>query len=217
MRPTGQERSANRMLDALRRNVVNLQLFAGEGGDPNNPGGEGAPKGGSSGDPGGEGGPDTSRDLKALKEELQSVRRESAKYRTENKLLQEKFARLEKLEEGMKTALGLEKTEDPDTAMKAISELKHEIATERMQNVFQKVAIKAGADIDLTWNFLKGSNSVKPEMTEAEMEKLIDDTIKAYPKLKAEQKPPRSGADFGKGKPGEKMDMNDILRRSVRR
>lgn len=205
------------MLDALRRGMINLQLFAGEGGGSNNPGGEETPKVGSSGDPGGEGEPDASKDLKALKEELQSVRRESAKYRTENKLLQEKFARLEKLEEGMKAALGLEKTEEPDTAMKAISELKHEIATERMQNVFQKVAIKAGADIDLTWNFLKGANSVKPEMTEPEMEKLVEETIKAYPKLKAEQKPPRSGADFGKGKPGEKTDMNDILRRAVRR
>lgn len=205
------------MLDALRRGMINLQLFAGEGGGSNNPGGEGTPKVGSSGDPGGEGEPDASKDLKALKEELQSVRREAAKYRTENKLLQEKFARLEKLEEGMKTALGLEKTEEPDTAMKAISELKHEIATERMQNVFQKVAIKAGADIDLTWNFLKGANSVNPEMTEPEMEKLVEETIKAYPKLKAEQKPPRSGADFGKGKPGEKTDMNDILRRAVRR
>lgn len=207
------------MLDALRREF-NLQLFADGGEGSNNPGGEGSSKGGDP-NPGGGGNEDkgqTGQELKALEEQIKALRRENADHRTKNKVLASQIEKLTKLESGLKQALGIESDKgSPDDAMKAVAELRDELKNERMQNTFSKVAMKAGADVDLTWAFLKGSKKITPDMTEKDMEKVLKTTLEEYPKLKSEAPPRQSGGQFNQPGSGDKIDMNAAIRRMARR
>lgn len=197
------------MLDALRHNF-NLQLFA-------------------EGDPGDQPSNETEQqeteqkeqsglDPEALRKELEAVRKEAAKYRTERKALAEE---IETLKKNLGKALGFEDEKgkaDVNAALEKIQQLQNEIQTERLQNIFNKAAISVGADIELTWAFLKGTGKLVPGMTQKEVEEVLKETLEAYPKLKAEETPKKSGGAFTQPKDkGGKVDMNVAIRKMARR
>ena len=197
------------MLDALRRNW-NLQLFAED-------------------DPGDQSSNEDEQketeekeqaglDPEALRKELEAVRKEAAKYRTERKALAEE---IEALKKNLGKALGFESEKgkaDVDAALEKIQQLQNEIQTERLQNIFNKAAISVGADIELTWAFLKGTGKLVPGMTQKEVEDVLKETLEAYPKLKAEETPKKSGGAFTQPKDkGGKVDMNVAIRKMARR
>ena len=136
----------------------------------------------------------TGPDPVALRKELEAVRKEAAKYRTERKALAEE---IEALKRNLGKALGFgddkEGKADVDAALKKIQELQNEIQNERLQNTFHKAAISVGADVELTWAFLKGTGKLEPGMSQKDIEKVLKETLEAYPKLKAEEPPKKSG------------------------
>jgi len=117
------------MLDALRRNW-NLQMFAED-------------------DPGDQSSNETEQqeteqkeqsglDPEALRKELEAVRKEAAKYRTERKALAEE---IETLKKNLGKALGLRMRKAKPTSMRLwrrYRQLQEEIQTERLQNSFTK-------------------------------------------------------------------------------
>jgi len=197
------------MLDALRRNW-NLQLFAED--DPGDQSSnEGEQKETEQKEQSG-------LDPEALRKELEAVRKEAAKYRTERKALAEE---IEALKKNLGKALGFEDDKgkaDVNAALEKIQQLQNEIQTERSQNIFNKAAISVGADIELTWAFLKGTGKLVPGMTQKEVEDVLKETLEAYPKLKAEETPKKSGGVFTqpKDKSGT-IDMNTAIRKMARR
>ena len=198
------------MLDALRRNF-NLQLFAeGDPGDQS-----------SSKDvqqEATEGKEQSGLDPEALRKELEAVRKEAAKYRTERKALAEE---IETLKKNLGKALGFEDDKgkaDVNAALEKIQQLQNEIQTKRLQNLFNKAAISVGADIELTWAFLKGTDKLTPGMSQEDIENVLKETLEAYPKLKVEETPKKSGGAFTQSKDkGGKVDMNVAIRRMARR
>ena len=198
------------MLDALRRNF-NLQLFA-----------EGGPGDQSSNEIEQqevvEGKEQAGLDSEALKRELEAVRKEAAKYRTERKVLAEE---IESLKRNLGKALGFEDDKgkaDVNAALEKIQQLQNEIQTERLQNLFNKAAISVGADIELTWVFLKGTGKLTPGMSQEDIENVLKETLEAYPKLKVEETPKKSGGAFTQSKDkGGKVDMNVVIRKMARR
>lgn len=197
------------MLDALRRNW-NLQMFAEEGpGDQSSDDGEQKET---------EEKEQSGLDPEALRKELEAVRKEAAKYRTERKALAEE---IESLKKNLGKALGFEDDKgkaDVNAALEKIQQLQNEIQTERLQNIFNKAAISVGADIELTWAFLKGTGKLVPGMTQKEVEEVLKETLEAYPKLKAEETPKKSGGAFTQPKDkGGKVDMNVAIRKMARR
>jgi len=197
------------MLDALRRNW-NLQLFAED--DPGDQSSnEGEQKETEQKEQSG-------LDPEALRKELEAVRKEAAKYRTERKALAEE---IEALKKNLGKALGFDDDKgksDVNAALEKIQQLQNEIQTERLQNIFNKAAISVGADIELTWAFLKGTGKLVPGMTQKEVEDVLKETLEAYPKLKAEETPKKSGGVFTqpKDKSGT-IDMNTAIRKMARR
>jgi len=193
----------------LRRNF-NLQLFAeGDPGDQSS--NEGEQKETEQKEQAG-------MDPEALRKELEAVRKEAAKYRTERKALAEE---IEALKKNLGKALGFEDDKgkaDVNAALEKIQQLQNEIQTERLQNIFNKAAISVGADIELTWAFLKGTGKLVPGMTQKEVEEVLKETLEAYPKLKAEETPKKSGGVFTqpKDKSGT-IDMNTAIRKMARR
>jgi hypothetical protein len=198
------------MLDALRQGV-NLQLFAE--GDPGDQSSGGEEKQETI-----DGKEQAGLDPEALKRELEAVRKEAAKYRTERKALAEE---IETLKKNLGKALGFEDDKgkaDVNAALEKIQQLQNEIQTERLQNIFNKAAISVGADIELTWAFLKGTGKLVPGMTQKEVEEVLKETLEAYPKLKAEETPKKSGGAFTQPKDkGGKVDMNVAIRKMARR
>ena len=198
------------MLDALRRNW-NLQMFAEDGpGDQSSNEGEQQEAT--------EGKEQSGLDPEALRKELEAVRKEAAKYRTERKALAEE---IETLKKNLGKALGFEDNKgkaDVNAALEKIQQLQEEIQTERLQNSFHKAAINVGADVELTWAFLKGTGKLVPGMTQKEVEDVLKETLEAYPKLKAEETPKKSGGAFTQPKDkGGKVDMNVAIRKMARR
>jgi len=197
------------MLDALRRNF-NLQLFAeGDPGDQSSNEGEQKET---------EQKEQSGLDPEALRKELEAVRKEAAKYRTERKALAEE---IEALKKNLGKALGFDDDKgksDVNAALEKIQQLQNEIQTERLQNIFNKAAISVGADIELTWAFLKGTGKLVPGMTQKEVEDVLKETLEAYPKLKVEETPKKSGGVFTqpKDKSGT-IDMNTAIRKMARR
>jgi len=204
------EREAKRMLDALRRNF-NLQLFA-----------EGGPGDQSSNEIEQqevvEGKEQAGLDSEALKRELEAVRKEAAKYRTERKVLAEE---IESLKRNLGKALGFEDDKgksDVNAALEKIQQLRDEIENEKLQNIFNKAAISVGADIELAWAFLKGTGKLVTGMTQKDVENVLKETLEAYPKLKAEETPKKSGGTFTQSKDkGGAIDMNTAIRKMARR
>jgi len=198
------------MLDALRHNF-NLQLFAE--GDPGD-----QPSGSEEKQEAADGKEQAGLDPEALRKELEAVRKEAAKYRTERKALAEE---IEALKKNLGKALGFEDDKgkaDVNAALEKIQQLQNEIQTERLQNIFNKAAISVGADIELTWAFLKGTGKLVPGMTQKEVEDVLKETLEAYPKLKAEETPKKSGGAFTQPKDkGGKVDMNVAIRKMARR
>jgi hypothetical protein len=198
------------MLDALRRNF-NLQLFAED-----DPGDQSSSKDAQQEATGEK--EQAGLDPEALKRELEAVRKEAAKYRTERKALAEE---IETLKKNLGKALGFEDDKgkaDVNAALEKIQQLQNEIQTERLQNIFNKAAISVGADIELTWAFLKGTGKLVPGMTQKEVEDVLKETLEAYPKLKAEETPKKSGGAFTQPKDkGGKVDMNVAIRKMARR
>jgi len=203
------KREADRMLDALRRNW-NLQLFAeADPGDQSSNEGEQKET---------EQKEQSGLDPEALRKELEAVRKEAAKYRTERKALAEE---IEALKKNLSKALGFDDDKgksDVNAALEKIQQLQNEIQTERLQNIFNKAAISVGADIELTWAFLKGTGKLVPGMTQKEVEDVLKETLEAYPKLKVEETPKKSGGVFTqpKDKSGT-IDMNTAIRKMARR
>jgi hypothetical protein len=157
-------------------------------------------------------------DPEALRKELEAVRKEAAKYRTERKALADE---IESLKKGLGKALGFgddkEGKSDVDAALKKIQELQNEIQNERLQNTFNKAAISVGADIELTWAFLKGTGKLEPGMSQKDIEKVLKETLEAYPKLKVEEPPKKSGGVFTQPKDkGGKIDMNAAIRKMAK-
>jgi uncharacterized coiled-coil DUF342 family protein len=198
------------MLDALRHNF-NLQLFAE--GDPGD-----QPSGSEEKQEAADGKEQAGLDPEALRKELEAVRKEAAKYRTERKALAEE---IESLKKNLGKALGFEDDKgkaDVNAALEKIQQLQNEIQSERLQNIFNKAAISVGADIELTWAFLKGTEKLVPGMTQKEVEDVLKETLEAYPKLKAEETPKKSGGAFTQPKDkGGKVDMNVAIRKMARR
>ena len=198
------------MLDALRQGV-NLQLFAE--GDPGDQSSSKDVQQETAGEK-----EQTGLDPEALRKELEAVRKEAAKYRTERKALAEE---IEALKKNLGKALGFESEKgktDVDAALEKIQQLQNEIQTERLQNIFNKAAISVGADIELTWAFLKGTGKLVPGMTQKEVEDVLKETLEAYPKLKVEETPKRSGGTFTQSKDkGGAIDMNTAIRKMARR
>ncbi len=198
------------MLDALRHNF-NLQLFAeGDPGDQSSSKDEQQEATGEK--------EQTGLDPEALRKELEAVRKEAAKYRTERKALAEE---IEALKKNLGKALGFEDDKgkaDVNAALEKIQQLQNEIQTERLQNIFNKAAISVGADIELTWAFLKGTGKLVPGMTQKEVEDVLKETLEAYPKLKVEETPKKSGGTFTQSKDkGGAIDMNTAIRKMARR
>ena len=198
------------MLDALRRDF-NLQLFAED--DPGDQSsGEGEKREAT------EEKEQSGLDPEALRKELEAVRKEAAKYRTERKALAEE---IETLKKNLGKALGFEDDKgkaDVNAALEKIQQLQEEIQTERLQNSFHKAAINVGADVELTWAFLKGSGKLTPGMTQEDIENVLKETLEAYPKLKVEETPKKSGGAFTQSKDkGGKVDMNVAIRKMARR
>ena len=205
------KRGANRMLDALRRKF-DLQMFAED--DPGDQSSNEAEQQETA-----EGKEQTGPDPEALRKELEAVRKEAAKYRTERKALAEE---IEALKKNLGKALGFgddkEGKADVDAALKKIQELQNEIQNERLQNTFHKAAISVGADVELTWAFLKGSGKLEPGMSQKDIEKVLKETLEAYPKLKAEEPPKKSGGTFTQPQDkGGKVDMNAAIRKMAKR
>ena len=197
------------MLDALRRNW-NLQMFAED--DP------GDQSSNEDEQKEAEQKEQSGLDPEALRKELEAVRKEAAKYRTERKALAEE---IETLKKNLGQALGFEDDKgkaDVNAALEKIQQLQNEIQTERLQNIFNKAAISVGADIELTWAFLKGTGKLVPGMTQKEVEDVLKETLEAYPKLKVEETPKRSGGTFTQSKDkGGAIDMNTAIRKMARR
>ena len=198
------------MLDALRRNF-NLQLFAED--DPGDQSSNEDVQQEAT-----EGKEQSGLDPEALRKELESVRKEAAKYRTERKALAEE---IETLKKNLGKALGFEDDKgkaDVNAALEKIQQLQEEIQNERLQNSFHKAAISVGADIELTWAFLKGTGKLVPGMTQEDIENVLKETLEAYPKLKVEETPKKSGGAFTQSKDkGGKVDMNVAIRKMARR
>src|SRR5690606_38007357 len=118
-------------------------------------------------------------------------------------------------------ALGFEDDKgkaDVNAALEKIQQLQEEIQTERLQNSFHKAAINVGADVELTWAFLKGSGKLTPGMSQEDIENVLKETLEAYPKLKVEEVPKKSGGAFTQSKDkGGKVDMNVAIRKMARR
>lgn len=198
------------MLDALRRDF-NLQLFAED--DPGDQSsGEGEKREAT------EEKEQSGLDPEALRKELEAVRKEAAKYRTERKALAEE---IETLKKNLGKALGFEDEKgkaDVNAALEKIQQLQEEIQNERLQNYFHKAAINVGADVELTWAFLKGTGKLIPGMTQEDIESVLKETLEAYPKLKVEETPKKSGGAFTQSKDkGGKVDMNVAIRKMARR
>jgi len=198
------------MLDALRRDF-NLQLFAED--DPGDQSsGEGEKREAT------EEKEQSGLDPEALRKELEAVRKEAAKYRTERKALAEE---IETLKKNLGKALGFEDEKgkaDVNAALEKIQQLQEEIQNERLQNSFHKAAINVGADVELTWAFLKGTGKLIPGMTQEDIESVLKETLEAYPKLKVEETPKKSGGAFTQSKDkGGKVDMNVAIRKMARR
>jgi len=198
------------MLDALRRNF-NLQMFAEDDPGDQSSGGEEKQVAADEKEQAG-------LDPEALKRELEAVRKEAAKYRTERKALAEE---IETLKKNLGKALGFEDDKgkaDVNAALEKIQQLQEEIQTERLQNSFHKAAINVGADVELTWAFLKGTGKLIPGMTQEDIESVLKETLEAYPKLKVEETPKKSGGTFTQPKDkGGKVDMNVAIRKMARR
>lgn len=198
------------MLDALRRDF-NLQLFAED-----DPGDQSSNEGEQQ--EATEGKEQSGLDPEALRKELEAVRKEAAKYRTERKALAEE---IETLKKNLGKALGFEDEKgkaDVNAALEKIQQLQEEIQTERLQNSFHKAAINVGADVELTWAFLKGSGKLTPGMSQEDIENVLKETLEAYPKLKVEETPKKSGGTFTQSKDkGGAVDMNSAIRKMARR
>lgn len=197
------------MLDALRHNW-NLQMFAED--DPGDqPSNEDEQKETEEKEQSG-------LDPEALRKELEAVRKEAAKYRTERKALAEE---IETLKKNLGKALGFEDEKgkaDVNAALEKIQQLQEEIQNERLQNYFHKAAINVGADVELTWAFLKGTGKLAPGMSQEDIENVLKETLEAYPKLKVEETPKKSGGAFTQSKDkGGKVDMNVAIRKMARR
>lgn len=142
---------------------------------------------------------------------VKSLRNESAKYRTERNDYKEKYEALEakfnnsvKLEGIIKTHFGDSNPEE------AIGQLKAENFSLKMQNVFDKVSSKHGADKELTYAWLKSKgklDNIQPD--EETISSLVESTIKENPKLKI--KIPKIGDD-GDGIEEQKFDFNTFIR-----
>jgi predicted RNase H-like nuclease (RuvC/YqgF family) len=157
-------------------------------------------------------------DPEALRKELEAVRKEAAKYRTERKALAEE---IETLKKNLGKALGFEDDKgkaDVNAALEKIQQLQEEIQNERLQNSFHKAATNVGADVELTWAFLKGTGKLTPGMSQEDIENVLKETLEAYPKLKVEETPKKSGGAFTQPKDkGGKVDMNVAIRKMARR
>lgn len=123
----------------------------GEGGEAGNAGGSGS-EGGEGGNTGGNSGSDDGGsddwkidDLPAGAQKLiKDLRAESAKHRTTNKSLEERFS---KLEGGLKSALGLEDEEDISPE-EQITQLSSQNQGLEMRNALLEVALENGMDQD---------------------------------------------------------------------
>lgn len=145
-----------------------------------------------SGEPGGD--DNGLNDVSALRKELERVRREAAKYRTERKQLSEEF---EALKKRMAQALGLASEDtpaDPDKLAKELEQIRTKYRLERSRNAVFAAATKAGADPELTWAMLYASGAIgnldvdDEGFTEAIAER-VQEALKAHPNLKVAQKP----------------------------
>lgn len=198
------------MLDALRRKF-DLQMFAED--DPGDQSSNEADQQETA-----EGKGQSGLDPEALRKELEAVRKEAAKYRTERKALAEE---IETLKKNLGKALGFEDEKgkaDVNAALEKIQQLQEEIQNERLQNYFHKAAINVGADVELTWAFLKGTGKLTPGMSQEDIENVLKETLEAYPKLKVEETPKKSGGAFTQSKDkGGKVDMNVAIRKMARR
>lgn len=151
--------------------------------------------------------------------ELQRVRQQAAKYRTERNADREKLTVLESQIQGIARALGVGgdgQKPDPDALSKQLANVQTELRQERMQNAFHKLATKHKADADLAWAYLNSSGRLSEidddsNYTEA-LEPLLVAALKERPKLLAEFVPNQSGGDPNGNQQKEGKTMNDLIR-----
>lgn len=147
-------------------------------------------------------------------EYVQKLRKEAAGYRTGKNKAEKQLKAIQK-------ALGLAEETDPEELKNQLTEKDQRIRSLAIENAFGKVASKLGADPDLTLAVLhrKGTldaldvdNDSFTDTLEAEVKKLLD----TNPKLKAVE--PAKGGDGGNDSdPGNKLSMNDLIRRAAGR
>lgn len=155
-------------------------------------------------------------------EYVKSLRAEAAKYRKEKK---EESEKVKALKQAIQKALGLEDDDqDPVKLEKQLNALKAELREEKLRNKFTHAAIKAEADPELTYAYLK----YKGELDDLDvedgsfgkmLEAIIQSAIDSNPRLKSEKEPPKkTGDDTGadKDKRGG-VNFNDLIRKAAGR
>lgn len=147
--------------------------------------------------------------------EIKRGRTEAAQFRTE---LQTFRQQQEEQRKAFAKALGLETDDDandPDKLRQALDEKNTE--TQRLveqnrnltlQRAVDRAADQAGADSDLVWAYLTSRNALRDvdaasSDLDTQVSKIVQDTVKEKENLKVRQAPPRSGPDFGSGRPAD--------------
>lgn len=197
----------------LDEREFNLQFFADDpAGDPpaNDPPANDPPNDPPADPPGGDPPKDPPKlDLDAALKELEKVRKEAAKHRTEKNEKDAKVKELEgqfeEMKKGLAKLVGLEKDEpNPEELTGKINELTEKYRQERLQNRFNKIAGKNEADADLTWAYLFANGKlndldVEADDFETKLVERVQEALEANPKLKATPQKPGVGTGTNPG------------------
>lgn len=156
---------------------------------------------------------------------VKGLRAEAAKYRKEKKEEAKKADKLDAQLKAIQKALGLE-DEEPDATKleKELGDLKNKLKEERLHNRFMRAAIKAEADPELTYAYLKYRGDlddldVDDDSFGKELKVVIKEALEANPKLKAGKESPRKSGDDQSDDKGGKggFNMNDLIRKAAGR
>ena len=150
-----------------------------------------------------------------LKQALSDTRKEAAAGRIENKELKK---RLDRLQDGLSKALGIDSSEgnDMDALAKDIAGMKSSLLTERVKNAFHDAADEHKANYRLTYAVLSAEgilDSLDPdsETFKKDISKAVKNVLKEQPELKSKTPVGQNGSDFS-GDDTKPANMNDLIR-----
>ena len=152
---------------------------------------------------------------------VQKLRQESANYRVTAKKHEADLQKVQQQMQAIQKALGGDGGEpDVDKLTKDLEAKENQLRTLKLENAFNSVAHKLGADPELALALLSRRGELDALDFDSDINEqltvLVQEAIEKNPKLKAGEPQPKAGGDPGPGSGGgtQKTDMNALIRRA---